>query len=125
MWSELNDPKLLAFYHELQEIRRDNDEDWLPMVRAIEFLQEQNYGIELRAFTSHARFQITTALDHDETDGHAFVGIAWKHQNHSFELSFGEFDRAGRIGQKPLAVCLEEQFPNAINALIFRLLRYR
>ena len=121
MWAELTHPRHVEFYREFHEDRRERDEDWMPMVRAVEYLRSQDYAAELFAFTSHAHFQVTTAPSYSEQQGHACVGITWHFGNRLFGMGFWEHDRPNGDSQKDIIRCTEKEFPSAIDALILRL----
>ena len=121
MWTELTDPRQIEFYREFHEGRREQDEDWMPMVRAIEYLQSQHYAKDLYAFTSLVHFQVTTARTYQEQAGHSCVGITWNYRRRSFGLTFWAFDRHNGDTQKDIIICAEDELPSAVDALILRL----
>jgi hypothetical protein len=121
MWAELTHPRHVEFYREFHEGRLARDEDWMPMVRAVEYLRSQDYAAELFAFTSHAHFQVTTAPSYSEHQAHSCVGISWHFRNRLFGMSFRERDRPNGDCQNDIIRCTENEFPSAVDALILRL----
>lgn len=109
MWADLRDPGFVEFY-------RDLGEDWEPMVHAVQYIQAQPWAESLFAVTSLAHFQITTAPSYAEQDGHRFLILTWLPREHSFRLAFDSDPK------KNARQCSELELPNAINALVNRLL---
>ena len=121
MWTELKHPRQVEFYLEFHEQGLHRGEDWMPMVRAVEYLQSQPYADEFFAFTSLIHFQVTTAPSYHEQDGHSCVGVTWDCMGHRFGLSFWSFDRTVGDSETNLITCLETELHSPLDALILRL----
>ena len=123
MWGRLQDPGHIEFYEELHTARqRETEEDWMPMVRAIEHLQSIPEASRLYAFTSLWRFHITTAPGYEECDMHCSVTIVWRWQERRFHIALGRLadgwvdDRAAEM------ISDESNFGALIEPFIQRLL---
>lgn len=123
MWAELKNPRHLDFYRDLHESQVDEKFDWMPMFRAIEYLQSQSHSEALYGFTSMAYFRVTTAPSYREQDRHSSVGIGWDFKSCQYGLQFGAscFPSQEELGD--LINCPEASFSTAIDSLILRLLR--
>ena len=120
MWAPLQHPGLVEFYEEFHRGRYERDEDWQPMIRAVQYLQSQPYAPRLFAFTSHANFHVTTAPSYQEFPGHRTVGITWRFRDRSFHLSF----QSGTGARFHKHTCEEQHFPFKVDSLINGLLLY-
>ena len=121
MWAELKHPRHVEFYREFHESRDEFEEDWMPMVRAVEYLRSQDYAAELFAFTSLAHFRITTAPSYAEQAGHSCVGVTWSSRDRLFGLGFWELESVNGESEISITKCSEEEFPSLVGAFIIRL----
>lgn len=121
MWAKLVNSRFIDFYLEFHEIRLSYQEDWMPMVRAVKYLQSQEYASRLNAFTSHANFCITTASSHDQTEGHAFVGISWDYEKRTFKVDITEGNWLSGPAKADAIICDEAGLHGVVDALILRL----
>ena len=114
MWAPLQDAVHVEFYEEFHRGRWKPDEDWQPMVRAVRYLQAQPYAPRLFAFTSLARFYVTTAPTYEQSKGHRTVGVAWSFHDRVFHLSIGEWSGCRSHDRS----CDEQEFPRSVDSLI-------
>jgi|ERR1043166_3716543 hypothetical protein len=120
MWTTLQDPQLIKFYEEFHRGRYHPGEDWQPMVRAVQYLQNRDYAASLFAFTSLAHLVITTAPSYFQCEHHYFVIVVWMFQERQFRIAY---DTRGWISDRsPDRICEEPQFPSAVDSLVQRLL---
>lgn len=119
MWASLQHPRHVEFYEELQRERCERDEDWQPMIRAVQYLQDQPYAPRLSAFTSHFDFCITTAPEYEDFQDHLTVSIAWMYRKRVFRLSLAESWSVRRQSER---LCEERNFPSSVDSLIQGLL---
>ena len=119
MWAALQHSRHVEFYEDFHRDRYHRGEDWQPMVRAIHYLQSQDYAPSLFAFTSLSYFQVTTSPTYAECERHHFVCITWSFAERQFHLAYSA---GGWVSPPPERVCEESAFPSAVDTLIQRLL---
>lgn len=115
MWAPLQHPRHVEFYEEYHRDRYHPGEDWQPMIRAVRYLQSQSYAPSLFAFTSLAHFQVTTAPNYAERDGHHWVSVTWNFSRRQFGLGYSTDP------PNIFLSCEETAFPAAVDSLIQRL----
>jgi hypothetical protein len=115
----------VEFYREFHEGRSSEDEDWMPMVRAVQALQTLPAAPALYAFTSLARFHVTTAPKYAECDKHSSASIIWKFPNRLFELAFAPLANGWADDRSAEVICQESNFFNAVGPFVDRVLASR
>lgn len=123
MWGALQNPKHVEFY-EKRHAGRQHDEDWMPMVRAVHFLQSLPVAPRLHAFTSLYRFHLTTAPSYQECDRHCSVTIIWRWPDRRFHIAFGRLADGWLEDRPSEQICDEAAFPAAVEPFIQRLLAF-
>ena len=122
MWAPLQHPSHVECYEEYQQHRKSPDQDWMPMVRAVQHLQSLPVASRLYAFTSLWRFHITTSPTYRECDKHASVEIVWHWPERRFHIAFGRLAE-GWLDDRPAEqMCEEPGFAAAVEPFIQRLL---
>jgi hypothetical protein len=122
MWTPLQHPRQVEFYEEAHAGRYDPREGYLPMIRAVRYLQAHRDAPRLFAFTSLSHFHVTTAPTYAECSGHDYVCITWAWADGLFRLAFGSCD-SGWADEPAYDTCPEQDFPSAVEPLIERLLQ--
>ena len=122
MWGALQNPRHIEFYEEFHAARQKPDEDWMPMVRAIQHLQSLAIAPRLYAFTSLWRFHLTTAPSYQECERHCSVTIIWRLSDRRFHLAFGRLANGWVDDRRPEQICEESAFAIVIEPFIQRLL---
>jgi hypothetical protein len=125
MWGTLRDPKHVEFYKEFQAGRQSENEDWMPMVRAVEHLQSLADAPRLYAFTSLWRFHLTTAQSYQECGRHWSVSVIWRFTDQRFYIAFGRLADGWVEDRPPERICAESDFRQVVEPFIQRLLESR
>jgi hypothetical protein len=92
------------------------------MVRAVQHLQSLALAPRLYAFTSLARFHLTTAPTYEECHRHCSVTILWRGRDRRFHLAFGRLADGWVEDRRPEQICDESAFPAVVAPFIQRLL---
>jgi len=122
MWGALQHPRHVEFYEEFHVGRQSDDQDWMPMVRAIQHLQSLPVAPGLYAFTSLWRFHLTTAPTYQECDRHYSVTVIWRWTDRRFHIAFGRLADGWVDDRPPEQICEESDFAVVIEPFIQRLL---
>ena len=125
MWGPLQDPKHVEFYEAFHVIRQSYDEDWTPMVRAVQQLQSLGVASSLYAFTSLSRFHVTTAPVFQEHEKHCSVSVIWQWRDERFHIAFNRLAEGWVDDRAPEQICDEAAFPVVVEPFIERLLKDR
>jgi hypothetical protein len=121
MWGRLQNPEHVEFYENFHRGRQNPDEDWMPMVRAVQHLQSLEAAPALYAFTSLWRFHITTSPTYAECDHHSSISVIWRHPERCFHLAFGPLAAGWLDDRAPERICDESSFPLEITPFLRRL----
>jgi hypothetical protein len=116
MRAPLEDRGFVTFYEELDGT---NDQNWQPMIRAIRYLQLQQYAPRLHASTSLTELLIHAARTPDSSAKSLYVAIAYFPHKQKFRLAMGDAG-SGRMSHK--SECEPLQFPMCVGSLINGLL---
>jgi hypothetical protein len=122
MWGALQHPRHVEFYEEFHADRENDEQDWMPMVRAVQHLQSLPVAPRLYAFTSLWRFHLTTAPSYQECDAHCSVTVVWRWTERRYHIAFGRLADGWADDRSPEKICEEAEFPGAIEPFIQRLL---
>ena len=122
MWGPLENPKHVEFYEQFQTARQSHDEDWMPMVRAVQHLQSLAVAPRLYAVTSLRRFHLTTAPTFQEHEKHSSISIIWQAPQKRFHLAFGDLADGWLDDRPPEQICDEATFLIVIELFVERLL---
>lgn len=95
------------------------------MVRAVQHLQALAVAPALFAFTSLARFHVTTAPSYAECDRHSSVTVIWRFPERRFHLAFGALADGWLDDRKPEQICKESEFATTVGPFIQRLWQAR
>jgi hypothetical protein len=125
MWGALQNPGHVAFYEDWHTGNQQFQMDWMPMVRAVQYLQAHPSAPELFAFTSLSRLHLTTAPIYQDCDSHCSVSVVWRCSERVFHLAFGQLADGWADDRHPEVVCDESSFGGSIQPLIQRLLSSR
>jgi hypothetical protein len=122
MWGPLKHPRHVDLYVECHSGRQNDLEDWMPMVRAVRYLQSLSAAPRLYAFNSMWRFHVTTAPIFQECDKHCSVSIIWRCSERRFHIAFGRLSE-GWLDDRPNPhICEESSFPAITGPFVERLL---
>ena len=122
MWGALQHPRHVEFYEEIHAGRQSDEQDWMPMVRAVLLLQSLPAAAGLYAFTSLWRFHLTTAPTYQGCDRHCSVTVIWRWTDRRFHIAFGRL-ADGWVDDRPSEqICDEPGFAVLIEPFIQRLL---
>src|SRR5262245_39395596 len=125
MWGALQNPRHVEFYEKFHAARQSEDQDWMPMVGAVQHLQSLPVASSLYAFTSLWRFHLTTAPTYQERDTHCSVTVIWRWSDRVFHIAFGRL-ADGWVDDRPSEqVCDESSFAAVIDPFVQRLLASR
>jgi hypothetical protein len=122
MWGALQNPSHVAFYEAWHTGNQQFQMDWMPMVRALQYLQAHPSAPDLFAFTSLSHLHLTTAPTFQVCDKHASVSVVWRCSEHVFHLAYGQLADGWADDWPPEVVCDESSFVGCIEPLIQRLL---
>jgi len=122
MWGTLQHLKHVELYEKFHAGRQSNDEDWMPMLRAVQHLQSLPSAPRLHAFTSLWRFHLTTAPSYHDCDKHCSVTIIWRWPERRFYIAFGRLADGWVDDRQPDQICEESAFPIVVEPFIQRLL---
>jgi hypothetical protein len=122
MWGPLKHPRHVEFYEEFHQGRQSPDQDWMPMVRAVQHLQSLPAASKLYAFTSLWRFHVTTSPTYAECGRHSSVSVIWHFPERRFRLAFGALAGGWVDDRTPERICEESIFPPTVEPFIQRLL---
>lgn len=125
MWASLQHSGQVEFYQKFHAGRQSEEEDWMPMVRALRHLQSLPAAPNLFAFTSLWRFHITTAPTYAECDRHSSVTVIWRWSERCFHLAFGPLASGWVDDRPPEQICDENAFTSTVEPFIQRLLSSR
>lgn len=89
MWGPLQHPSHVEAYQEFHQYRRNPDEDWLPMVRAVQHFQSLPVASKLYAFTAMHWFHVTTSPSYAEAKKHSSISVIWRFREQRCHLAFG------------------------------------
>ena len=123
MWGTLKNHGHIEFYEECHRGRQSESEDWMPMVRAIEYLQSGREASKLYAFTSLYQFHLTTAPGYETCDEHCSISIIWRWPERRFHIAFGRLGNGWVNDRVPEIDCDQSSFARSIEPFIVRLLR--
>jgi hypothetical protein len=118
MWGPLQHAGHVEFYEKLHRNRRLPDEDWIPMVRAVQHFQSLASAPHLYAFTSLWRFYLTTAPTFQECGRHSAVNINWHWQERQFRLALDALAKGWVDDWQPEESCDETSFPSTVEPFI-------
>src|SRR5580765_6063468 len=124
MWGPLQNPEHVEFYEDFNRRRSAQQEDWMPMVRAVQHLQSLPVASQLFAFTSLWRFYVTTAPSYSEAHAHRehrAVSIIWQWPHRHFRLSFSTLTKGWVDDWEPHELSGESSFASSVEPLIRRL----
>lgn len=123
MWGPLQHPRHVKFYEEWHAGEQAAyGGDWMPMIRAVQYLQSLASAPRLYAFTSLWRFHLTTAPTYEECHRHCSVTIVWRVRDRHFHLAFGRLADGWLEDRPPEQICGEAAFPVVVQPFIQRLL---
>jgi hypothetical protein len=122
MWGALQNPEHVEFYKRWHAGRMSDDQDFMPMVRAVQHLQSLPAASSLYAFTSVLQFHITTAPTFEECERHCSVTIVWQLIDRRFHIAFGWLADGWLEDRPPEQICEESRFAVVIEPFIQRLL---
>jgi hypothetical protein len=125
MWASLQHPGHVEFYQKFHAGRPSEQEDWMPMVHAVQHLQSLPVAPTLFAFTSLWRFHVTTAPSYAECDRHSSVTVIWRWPERRFHLAFGALAGGWVDDRPPEQICDESAFASTVEPFIQRLLSSR
>ena len=122
MWGALQNPEHVEFYKRWHAGRMSDDQDFMPMVRAVQHLQSLPAASSLYAFTSVLQFHVTTAPTFEECEHHCSVTIVWQLIDRRFYIAFGRLADGWLEDRPPEQICEESRFAVVIEPFIQRLL---
>lgn len=121
MWCALQNSKHVDFYEHAHRGRQTPEEDWMPMVRAVQLLQSLEAAPTLFAFTSLLRFHVTTSPTYAECDRHFSISIIWRSPERRFHLAFCSLAAGWLDDRAPERICDEASFGPEILPFLQRL----
>jgi hypothetical protein len=122
MWGPLQHPGHVKSYEEFHQYRRNPDEDWLPMARAVQHLQSLPAASKLYAFTAMRWFHVTMSPSYAEAKRHSSVSVIWRLGERRFHLAFGSLAGGWVEDRLPEVICEEPALSTAVEPFIQRLL---
>jgi hypothetical protein len=125
MWAALQHPSHVEFFEKFHAARQKHDEDWMPMVGAVQHMQSLAFAPDLYAFTSRWRFHFTTAPTFGERRSHYSVTIVWRFPERQFHIAFGRLANGWVDDRPPEEICEASGFAVVIEPFVQRLLASR
>ncbi|NBR86621.1 MAG: hypothetical protein EB141_07515 [Verrucomicrobia bacterium] len=122
MWAALQHQSHVECYEEYQQHRTSPDQEWMPMVRAVQHLQTLPVAPQLFAFTSLWRFHVTTSPTYRECAQHCSISIIWMWTERRFHIAFGPLANGWLDDRPPEQICAESAFAAVVEPFIQRLL---